>query len=361
MAGNRKDALRSLFAGGPLKPADIMPVPHDGADARSETSQHHDAGLTAVNPSTDKSVGLPPRTASGAVKAMGLSLGAMTREAEEAKQLRQALAEGERVVMLDPQLIDGSFVTDRLADGESGDPDFEALVKSLDESGQQVPILVRPHPMSQGRFQTAYGHRRLAALKRLGRKVKAIVRPLTDDELVLAQGKENAERRNLSFIERAVFAKTLVQRGFARKLAGDALGIDKTELSRLIQVAESVPDALARAIGPAPKAGRNRWMALAARLGDEQACQQALEAAESEAVRQLDSDGRFAAVFRALDEQTESDGAGEALTDRAGRTMARLSRGRTLRIAFATSVPAAQLAEITDAIAVLVAERLKQG
>ena len=358
MASNRKDALRSLFAGGPLKPADLQPLAHNVAEHSSPTAQPHDAPLTAVNPSTDKPS--PPRSASGAVKAMGLSLSAMTREAEEARHLRQALAEGERVVLLEPSLIDGSFVTDRLADGESGDPDFEALVKSLEESGQQVPILVRPHPISQGRFQTAYGHRRLAALRRLDRKVKAIIRPLTDDELVLAQGKENAERRNLSFIERAVFAKTLVQRGFARKLAGDALGIDKTELSRLIQVAESVPDGLARAIGPAPKAGRNRWMALAAKLGNDQACQLALATAESEPSRRLDSDGRFAAVLKALEEPSESEN-GEALLDGEGRAVARLSRGRTVRIAFAPSLPVDQLAEITDAIAALVADRLKAG
>ncbi len=43
----------------------------------------------------------------------------------------------------------------------------------------------------------------LKAVRRLELQVKAIVRKLTDDELVLAQGKENAERRNLSFIERA--------------------------------------------------------------------------------------------------------------------------------------------------------------
>lgn len=39
--------------------------------------------------------------------------------------------------------------------------------------------------------------------------MKAIVRNLSDDELVVAQGIENTERANLSFIEQAFFAATL--------------------------------------------------------------------------------------------------------------------------------------------------------
>ena len=39
--------------------------------------------------------------------------------------------------------------------------------------------------------------------------MRAIIQALTDAELVIAQGKENAERRNLSFIERALFAANL--------------------------------------------------------------------------------------------------------------------------------------------------------
>src|SRR5690606_36556655 len=49
--------------------------------------------------------------------------------------------------------------------------------------------------------------------------VRAVVRDLSDTELVLAQGKENAERRSLSFIERAFFAKALIDHGFDRATA----------------------------------------------------------------------------------------------------------------------------------------------
>ncbi len=212
MAGSRKNELRALFGGG-LAP---------GAEPAPETKSV---------PSPEKGVSAEPvpnsagRSASGAVKAMGLSLNAMTREAEEARLLRQALSEGERVVAIHPDKIDSSFVEDRLRLGEQDDEDLAVLIDSMRESGQQVPVLLRHHPEKPGRYQTAYGHRRIRAATRLGMEVKAIVRALSDDELVLAQGKENAERRNLSFIERAVFAKNLLAHGFDRKVIGDALAV----------------------------------------------------------------------------------------------------------------------------------------
>lgn len=351
--GNRKNELRSLFSGGPLTPASIpspAPVPGRTPETKS-ASGGAGSELTAVNlPSGDV-----PRTSSGAVKAMGLTLGAITREAEEARHLRQALSDGERVLMLDTGVIDQSFVSDRLGEATE-DADFLALVESIRTGGQQSPILVRPHPTSPGRYETAYGHRRLRAATTLGIKVKAIVRPLSDDELVLAQGKENAERRNLSFIERALFAAALVARGFDRKVVGEALSVDKTELSRLLQVAEAVPDHLARLIGPAPKAGRTRWMALMEFLTSEGARVRALDEAASERCRAADSDTRFAMVLARLQSRVKPDRvAPEELKDDAGRVYARLKRGKSMRIEFAAGTDDSFFEEI----AALVEERFR--
>ena len=52
----------------------------------------------------------------------------------------------------------------------------------------------------EGFYQVAYGHRRVRATAILGIKVRAIVRDLTDAELVIAQGQENNARQDLSFI-----------------------------------------------------------------------------------------------------------------------------------------------------------------
>ena len=234
-----------------------------------------------------------PRVGAGPVRSMGLTL---DRLQQEERALRDALASGAAVVDLDPLLISASFAADRF---ETEEADGGALRRSIAEHGQDSPILVRPHPDDAGRFQVAYGHRRLRACQALGRKVRAVVRPLTDAELVVAQGAENAARVDLSFIEKATFARTLEDRGFERAVIMQALATDKTELSKLITAARGLPDELTRAIGAAPKAGRRRWTALAEALAKKPALERARKAVAAAAERGEDSDARFAAAFAA--------------------------------------------------------------
>ncbi len=79
---------------------------------------------------------------------------------------------------------------------------------------------------------------------------------------MVAQGKENSEREDLTFIERAALPPRLEDRKFSREIIMASLSVDKTELSRLISIAR-VPATVVDAIGPAPKPGRGRWQELA--------------------------------------------------------------------------------------------------
>jgi RepB plasmid partitioning protein len=58
--------------------------------------------------------------------------------------------------------------------------------------------------------------------------------------MVVAQGKENSERRDLSFIEPAVFALHLAERGFDRNIFMAALSIDKAETAKLLGQATGI-------------------------------------------------------------------------------------------------------------------------
>lgn len=240
------------------------------------------------------------RGPAGPVRSMALTLGRME---EETKAMQEALLSGERVVELDPSVVDVSFVRDRLSDIVL-DVDDE-LVKSIEENGQEVPILVRAHPEKQGRYQIAYGHRRLAAVRLLGRKVQAIVRKLNDTDVVIAQGIENSARRNLSYLERAVFALNLENQGFDRSVIMKALSTDKTELSKLISVAKAVPRDLVSAIGIAPNIGRRKWMALAEVI-TASSMDKLRRLVTGDAFNALDSDQRFEAVFTELTRKTVS-------------------------------------------------------
>ncbi|MBD8894257.1 plasmid partitioning protein RepB [Labrenzia suaedae] len=262
--------------------------------------------------------GTPSRSASGAIKAMGLSLGQMARRDEP----------GERIVELDPERIEPSPIADRLTAETMLDEGFEELKQSLKDHGQQVPVLVRPHPDSAKRaggwYQTAYGHRRVRAAKELGLKIHAQVKPLSDEDLVLAQGQENAGRRDLSFIERAFFAQNLLDAGFDRSMVREALGIQRSELTRLVQVAAWVPKHIAFAIGPAPKAGRPRWHALGDMLQKEAAQVIAQEEIHSEAFRAADSDRRFQRLYDRLARRLQQKDKPRVIKSRKGVPVAEL-------------------------------------
>jgi ParB family transcriptional regulator, chromosome partitioning protein len=222
---------------------------------------------------------------------------ALDRIEQESRALQQALANGATIIELDPAVIEASFIKDRLTGID--DDNFEALKKSIEENGQEVPILVRPHPEVEGRYQVAYGHRRLHAVAALGLKIKAVVRSLSDIELVVAQGLENSARRDLSYIERALFAVRLEDRGFERSVIMEALSTDKGELSKLISVARAVPETIIQAIGSAPTAGRRRWIALAELLKKPEAVRAAELAVKNPDFPRFDSDKRFQHVLLA--------------------------------------------------------------
>ena len=332
MAGNRKNELKALFGGG-LAPSEPAQAP----ETKSATAGDAQSAL-ATEPNH------PVRSASGAVKAMGLSLGSMTREVEEARALRHAVSEGERIVNVHPDQIDASFIEDRLRLDDRDDEDFAALIDSIRENGQQVPVLLRPNPEKNGRYETAYGHRRVRAAARLGVDVKAIIRTLSDAELVLAQGKENTERRNLTFIERGLFAKNLSKRGFDRKVIGDSLAVQKSELSRLMAVVESIPETVIRMIGPAPKVGRDRWMKLGEMLQKKNAEAIANDEMHYQRFHAASTDRRFQLVFdRLLRREKPETPKPIDVRDNSGRMFARISRdpeGRPTKIEFAKHVDA---------------------
>ncbi|MER9949520.1 plasmid partitioning protein RepB [Mesorhizobium sp. M0047] len=206
---------------------------------------------------------IAPAVRSAPIGGITRTLGNITQKFERAQDIEKQLAEGKIIVELDPALVDGSFISDRLGIDPVG---LSELVGQVRAHGQQVPILVRPHPKTSGRYQVAYGHRRLAAVRELGIKVRAVIRELSDDQLVVSQGQENNARTNLSYIERALFAARLEDRSFSREVIMAALNVDKAALSKMISVVRAIPIELIEAIGAAPEIGRRRWMEFAEKI-----------------------------------------------------------------------------------------------
>lgn len=148
------------------------------------------------------------------------------------------------------------------------EPNVDAAVQELAESikeagGQQVPVLLRPSEEVDGHFEVIYGRRRILACRHLNQPVRALVRTLDDKEALQAKGLENSSRVDLSYYERARFAREILNQGYDRSEAITALAISKNTLSQLERVTNDIPDDLGEMIGPAPKSGRPKWTALA--------------------------------------------------------------------------------------------------
>ncbi|MFC3127355.1 plasmid partitioning protein RepB [Pseudoroseomonas globiformis] len=259
--------------------------------------------LTAVNneaqtvPSGGRS-GFP-FSGRGAVGAVTRSIDDLAAKAQAARELEAKLTSGQVIVELDPASIDASFVADRMA---QDDEEYDALRDSIAKGGQDSPILVRPHPQVEGRYQVAFGHRRLRAALDLRQPVRAVVRTLSDRELVLAQGQENSARANLSFIERARFAHRLEEGGYDRETIMQALSADKTTVSRLITVVQRIPSEVIDAIGPAPATGRDRWVELASAFQNDGAPSDWQDRLATGVLRDAPSDERFLQVMAWFDQ-----------------------------------------------------------
>jgi len=262
----------------------------------SDDLEHRDNGqawsgpqkLTAVNknllqdlmgtPETKAAEPSRPRQTKGAIGAVSKSI---------------ADLKSRSVTELDPAHILPGGLKDRLeGDGEAD----ETLVASIRAHGQQVPVLVRPHPEKPDRYQIVYGRRRVAALRELGRPVNALIRDL-----------DNSARQNLSFIEKVNFAHQMQEAGYDRKAMCAALHIDKTVISRMLMIAECVPVELIEVIGPAPGVGRDRWLALANGLGSTQ-----VDIEEAVKVAEMASGDGSDAAFEAVLKLSETRGAPKA-------------------------------------------------
>jgi ParB family transcriptional regulator, chromosome partitioning protein len=279
-------------------------------------------------PDTSNDSGHYERTRSGAVNTMADTLQRLSADAEAGRELREQINSGATVVELDPELVEPSFVTDRiLLPGD--DQTFRDLVNSIETHGQQVPVLVRPHPDIAGRYQIAYGHRRLRVAKLLGKKIRAVVRVMESKEVVIAQGTENSERRDLSFIERALFARNLETAGFSRDTIMAALSVGSPEVTRLLAVAGAIADRVVYAIGPAPKAGRLRWMALARMLEKQEYVPIIERLLEDPLYQKGDTDARFARLYNALSAKEASKRGGDIWCNPRGEPVVRIERIKT--------------------------------
>jgi len=278
----------------------------------------------------------PPRQRAGAINAMGRIFSGIRNDAARAEELQRELANVECVVAIDPECVDPSPIRDRIADPSS---DEEAQLRaSISESGQRVPVLLRPRRDQEGRYFTVFGHRRIAVAKSLGIQVRAIVLNLTEEDALIAQGQENNDRKNTSFIERCLYASRLKLTGMKSVRIAVALATTESVVSTMISIVRSVPEKLILQIGPAPAVGRPRWQLLAEALG--KAKVEWSEISSQPDFLSLPTDERFGRVLKAvLNPASETEASlRQPLADRDGKFAVIRRSAKSLSLTIPTRV-----------------------
>jgi len=237
----------------------------------------------------------PTRVAAGVIGATQRSL---TEIREERDRLLAEAEKGGQIITLDASDIEPSPFRDRLPDDNPAE--FERFKKALEKEGQRTPISVRRDANNQHKYQIVFGHRRWRALAELGQKVEARIGNFSDRDLVVAQGMENAERQDLSWIERALFCAEMEAAGIKPKDIKSALGVDDAQMSKFRNVTRILPKQLIEAIGRAPNVGRPRWLELSALVEDEDQIELLSKTLSVDKVRAAPSDDRFVACLNAL-------------------------------------------------------------
>lgn len=116
--------------------------------------------------------------------------------------------------------------------------DLKELRESLKANGLLQPITVRPAPERLGTFELIAGERRLRAAMALGwPKISAVVKDLSDQEILTLALVENLQRSDLNPIEEAEgYGQLIEQFGHTQQSVAAMVGKDRSTIANVLRV-----------------------------------------------------------------------------------------------------------------------------
>lgn len=116
--------------------------------------------------------------------------------------------------------------------------ELEELTASIRENGLLQPLVVRPSPTAQGRYELIAGERRLRAVRRLGwSDVAVLVRDASDETLLVLALVENLQREALNPLEEAEGYAALSERyGLSQSDIAKVVGKDRSTVANLLRL-----------------------------------------------------------------------------------------------------------------------------
>ena len=119
---------------------------------------------------------------------------------------------------------------------------LDELAQSIKENGVIQPIIVRQSPVIG--YEILAGERRYRASLLAGlTSIPAVVKQLSDQEMMVHSIIENLQRENLNPIEEARAYESLVEKGFTHAEIADKMGKSRPYISNSIRLL-SLPDAI---------------------------------------------------------------------------------------------------------------------
>ena len=116
--------------------------------------------------------------------------------------------------------------------------ELESLSLSIQERGVLQPILVRPHPTQDGKYEIVAGERRWRASKIAGLDfIPVIVNDLTDSETLEVALLENIQRQDLNPIEEANGYRRLAEEfNYTQEALSQALGKSRSHIANCLRL-----------------------------------------------------------------------------------------------------------------------------
>jgi ParB family chromosome partitioning protein len=126
---------------------------------------------------------------------------------------------------------------------------LDELAQSIKAHGILQPLLVRPHPATNGQFQIVAGERRWRAAPTAGlHEVPVIIHELADSDAAAIALIENLQRQDLNAIDEAEgYNRLISQFGLTQEALGQAVGKSRshiTNMLRLLNLPSLVQDAV---------------------------------------------------------------------------------------------------------------------
>lgn len=144
--------------------------------------------------------------------------------------------------------------------------DLRELTESIRANGILQPIVVRPDPKFDGRFQIVAGERRWRSAQRAGlHEVPVVVRTFTDDQSLEVAIVENVQRAGLNSIEEALGYQALIDRfHYTQDKLAENVGKSRSHIANTLRLLALPPEVRAMVEDGKLSAGHARALVTAA-------------------------------------------------------------------------------------------------